>query len=386
MKAEEVLERYQAGERNFQRVNLRGQSFKGKDLSGADFSEADIQGANFTKAILKGVNFSYAKSGLQKRWVIILLIVSSLLSTLSGFISAIASFLLVYFFLPENIKEYTILPSVVSLVVFAIFFIVTIRQGPVAGAGAVAFAFAFAFAFALLSAYIGWRALAGDEKHAFIKNIAIAFAATGGTNFRGADLTDANFTKATLKNTNFREANLTRTRFYEAQKLNLARVDNTILTIQAVLRLLVSGNGRGKSYVDANLRGANLIGADLKEANLKNADISEATFQGACLEWANLTLTQAVGTNFTSAQMTGACVEAWNIEHTTILDSVDCRLIYLLENPKPGTDERERRPSSGEFKPGEFTKLFQEVFDTVDLIFRNGIDWKAFVAAFKTGV
>ena len=57
--------------------------------------------------------------------------------------------------------------------------------------------------------------------------------------------------------------------------------------------------------------------------------------------------------------------------------------IYLLEHPKPGTDKRERRPSSGEFKPGEFTKLFQEVFDTVDIIFRNGIDWKAFVAAFK---
>jgi uncharacterized protein YjbI with pentapeptide repeats len=122
----------------------------------------------------------------------------------------------------------------------------------------------------------------------------------------------------------------------------------------------------------------------LKEANLKNADIIEATFQGAVLEWANLTLTQAVGTNFTKAQMTGACVEAWNIESTTILDDVDCRFVYLLEYPQPGTDDRERRPSSGEFKPGEFTKLFEEVLNTVDLIFQNGIDWKAFVAAFKT--
>jgi len=81
--------------------------------------------------------------------------------------------------------------------------------------------------------------------------------------------------------------------------------------------------------------------------------------------------------------MTGASVEAWNIESNTNLDNVDCRYIYLLESSKPGTDDRERRPSSGEFAPGEFTKLFQEVLTTVDLIFRNGVDWKAFIPAFQ---
>jgi len=52
MKAKEVLQRYSNGERNFQRVNLRGKSFKGADLSGADFSEADIRGTNFREATL----------------------------------------------------------------------------------------------------------------------------------------------------------------------------------------------------------------------------------------------------------------------------------------------------------------------------------------------
>jgi uncharacterized protein YjbI with pentapeptide repeats len=243
---------------------------------------------------------------------------------------------------------------------------------------------AVAAIFVIFNAYIGWCSFTGDEKDAWIRSFAIAFAATGGTSFRGADLTDTDFTGATLKNTDFRTANLTRTRFYEAKKLDFARPGKTILSNPAVLNLLVTLNGRNKSYSGANLRGANLVCADLKEANLKNADIIEATFQGAVLEWANLTLTQAVGTNFTKAQMTGACVEAWNIESTTILDDVDCRFVYLLEYPQPGTDDRERRPSSGEFKPGEFTKLFEEVLNTVDLIFQNGIDWKAFVAAFKT--
>ena len=397
--------------------NLRGRSFKGQNLTGANFSKADIRGANFTNAILKGADFTGAKAGLQKRWVIGLLIVSCLLAAISGFFSIIIGVLISSILETKNTQNFV--AEIVCLVVVAVFFIVTSRKGLTAGlgavagafavaeAGAVAFAVAIAIAiaiagaiaiavagagagavagagaFTLFSAYIGWRSLAGNEKDAWVRSLALAFAATGGTSFRNADLTDADFTGATLKNTDFRKANLTRTRFYEAKKLDFARVDDSILTKLAVLKLLVTGNGRGKSYAGANLKGANLIGADLKEANLKDAYISEATFQGACLEGANLTLAQAVGTDFTSAQMTGACVEAWNIESTTKLDNVDCRFVYLLEYPKPETNDRERRPSSGDFQPGEFTKLFEEVLNTVDLIFRDGIDWKAFVNAFK---
>ncbi|MEO0970993.1 MAG: pentapeptide repeat-containing protein, partial [Cyanobacteria bacterium J06639_18] len=231
--------------------------------------------------------------------------------------------------------------------------------------------------------YIGRRILVGDPKFSLIYPIAINFTSIAGTSFRNADLTKADFTGAVLKNADFTKAKLVHTRFYKAKQLDLTRTGDTILSNRRVLKLLVTGNGRNKSYAGLNLKGANLIGADLKEANLKNADITQATFQGACLEWTNLTLATAVGTDFTNSLMTGACVEAWNIESTTNLDNVDCRFIYLLENTKPGTDDKERRPSSGEFRPGEFTKLFEEVFNTVDLIFRDGIDWKAFVTAFK---
>ncbi|MBX9254766.1 pentapeptide repeat-containing protein [Desmonostoc muscorum CCALA 125] len=222
-----------------------------------------------------------------------------------------------------------------------------------------------------------------DIKDSFFRDIVINLSSIGGTNFYAADLTDTDFTGATLKNTNFRKAILKRTRFYEAKKLDLAKIGDTILANLTVLNLLVTNNGRVNTYAGCNLKGANLRDADLKGANFKDADISEATFQGACLELVNLTLAQAVGTNFTSAQMTGACVEAWNIESTTKLDNVDCRFIFLLENPKPGTNDRERRPSSGEFQAGEFTKLFEEVLNTVDLIFSGGIDLRAFATAFK---
>ena len=441
---------------DFSGQTLRGRSFKGQDLTGANFSHADIRGANFTNATLIGANFSHAKTGLPRSWATFLVIVSLALSAISGFASALVGVLVSGLFTVSYIKEYNTNHGVVILVVLVVLFIITIRQGLVAGAaaatvaattvaaatgdgnvtvtvagaaaatvggavtvagaaaaagamamaiaaavtvtmaiaaavavtvtmaGAVTMAMAMAIAVAVLSVYIAWRALAEDEKYAFVRTSAIDFANTGGTtSFRKADLTDADFTQATLRSTNFRRAILTRTRWYKAKKLDLARVDNSILAKASVRDLLVSGNGYKKSYIGENLKGANLTGSNLSEANLKEADISEATLQRANLEGANLTKTQAIGTNFTDAYLTGACLEAWNIDSTTQLEHVDCRYIYLLEHPQAKTDDRERRPSSGHFAPGEFTKLFQEVLNTIDLIFRNGIDWKAFIASFK---
>jgi hypothetical protein len=43
----------------------------------------------------------------------------------------------------------------------------------------------------------------------------------------------------------------------------------------------------------------------------------------------------------------------------------------------------ERRPTNGNFAPGEFTKLFQKPLETVELIFHYGIDWHAFFTTFQ---
>ncbi|NEQ77750.1 MAG: CHAT domain-containing protein [Okeania sp. SIO2C9] len=227
------------------------------------------------------------------------------------------------------------------------------------------------------------KILAEDENNLFILQFAVVIGAIRGTNFENANLTDADFSHATLKSTNFRFANTTRTFWRQTKYLKFARVEKTILEDIKVRELLISGWGKNQEYIEADLRGANLMSADLTNANLKLANLGEASLKAANLNNANLTETLAIGTNFTNAQMSGTCLEGWNIDHTTILDNIESKYIYLLEEPKPETDDRERRPSSGYFQEGDFTKLFQEVLNTVDLIFRNGLNFKAFMSSFQ---
>lgn len=227
----------------------------------------------------------------------------------------------------------------------------------------------------LFVSYISWRVFVADEKFAWIRKIAIVVSRIGGTSFRQADLTAANLTYATLKNADFSNAKLIRTNFHLAIHLSLARLDNTILVNPIVQDLAVTKRGINKSYIGCNLQGINLDDSDMSYADLSDADISEATFAGATLEGANVTKTQAIGTNFQQAKLTAACLEAWNIDSTTQLAGVVCDYVYLLNH------QRERRPSSGEFAAGEFAKIFEVAINTVDLIFRNGLDLQALSAA-----
>ncbi|MEO0407530.1 MAG: pentapeptide repeat-containing protein [Cyanobacteria bacterium P01_A01_bin.135] len=228
-----------------------------------------------------------------------------------------------------------------------------------------------------LNILVSRRALNSDPRDRLIRDIAVWFGSLGGTSFRNADLTDADLTGATLKNANFTGANLTRTNFHLAKQLNLARLGRTILTDYAILNLLITHRGSGQTYTGKSLKGANLAEADLADAIFTEADLSQADLTGADLQRATLIKTQALGTQFRQANLTGACLEAWNIDSTTQLEGAVCEHVYLLRH------QQERRPNSGSFQPGEFTKLFQEVLDTVDLIFQNGIDWKAFLQTFR---
>ena len=459
MKASEVLAKYAAGERNFQRVNLRGQSFKGKDLSGVDFSEADIRSTNFTGANLRETNFIGAKCGLQKRWATVLVILSWLMTGISGYFLFFSGFLLLSIFESDPENKIT---NLVGLLVIVIFLTVTIRRGiraetvafavvfavvgivaqavaragtftgaavlvpvAVAGAGAavgviaVAFAVAAAFVVAVAAAfvvavaaafivavgvlaepevafavpvvvaeagagaYIVWRAMRGDARDARVLSFAIAFAALGGTCFRGANLTGANFSSARLKSTDMREAVLTRVRWYGAKMLDRVLPGETYLKSTQVRQWLI-GNGTDKNFDGQKLQGINLSGAELTDASFIDANLSEANLQDVNLSRAKLVQTQLDKTNFTGATLTGAFIEDWGITIHTKLDDVKCQYVFMRlptdEDPEPCRKPDNR---SEVFEADDFADFIKPIFDTLDLYHNQGVDPRAIAISWK---
>jgi hypothetical protein len=123
----------------------------------------------------------------------------------------------------------------------------------------------------------------------------------------------------------------------------------------------------------------NLCKAVLSDAKLSEANLFMCNLSRANLSRTELVRTQALSADFNHAIFTGACIEDWNINGETNLNGTICNYVYLRYY------QQERRPYSENenFAPREFARLFQKTLETVDLIFRNGIDWQAFTYAFR---
>ncbi len=145
--------------------------------------------------------------------------------------------------------------------------------------------------------------------------------------------------------------------------------------------------------IQTNLSGTNLSETNLSYTDLSRADLSYTDLSGTDLSYANLSeanlsASQTIYTDFHNANLTGACIQDWNINHQTNLSNISCDYIFLRKKWNHKTQKyifSERRPSNPNrnFQPGEFTTLFQKALETVDLIFLDGIDWTAFLTAFQ---
>ncbi|ODH00655.1 hypothetical protein A4S05_32260 [Nostoc sp. KVJ20] len=200
-----------------------------------------------------------------------------------------------------------------------------------------------------------------------------------GANLTGANLTGANLWQANLSGLDLSLADLSDADLIEA---DLIRANLSYANLSYADLRDANLSHANLSYADltgAKLTGSKLTGANFSEADLSGLDLNGLDFSNVDLSRANLSRTQALETDFTNAKFTGACLEDWNINSATKLNDIDCQYVYLR------SDEQERRPSSSskEFTPGEFTKLFQKALETVDLIFADGIDWKAFLLSFQ---
>ncbi|MBD2682537.1 MULTISPECIES: glutaminase A [Nostoc] len=201
-------------------------------------------------------------------------------------------------------------------------------------------------------------------------------------NLMGKDLSGANFIGANLIGTNLSGANLSGANLYKANLSGANLIGTNLSGANLIGTNLIAADFSGANLSGADLSGFDLSGvkvsgANLTGVNLTGVNLSGANLSGANLSGANLSKTQAIETDFTGAKFTGACLEDWNINSATKLNDIDCQYVYLRK------DKQEPRPSSGKFAPGEFTKLFQKALETVDLIFADGIDWKAFFQSFQ---
>lgn len=220
----------------------------------------------------------------------------------------------------------------------------------------------------LSKADLGKADLIGANLHeANLSDAYLSQAELTGANLTGADLSGADLIGAKLIGANLTNVYLSGA---DLSKANLSGAD-------LIGAKLIGAKLSGTNLSGANLNEATLIGAHLKGAILKGANIKRANFSRALLAGAHLQRTKALDANFSKATLTGACLENWQINGTTNLSDVICDYIYLKAKPK------ERCPAQGHFTPGEFTQLFQQALENIELIFRNGIDWPAFFSAFR---
>jgi uncharacterized protein YjbI with pentapeptide repeats len=151
----------------------------------------------------------------------------------------------------------------------------------------------------------------------------------------------------------FKNAKTTNCNFQNAKNHHLALTESTPLAPRKVRDLVIDGIITDKNFATLDLRGL-----DFSNLNLEDFDFSHANLSGA---------------NLSHTQLTGATLEGWNIDTETRLDDIDCRYYYYLEN---GSEKR-MPPEGEEYSPGEFSRIFQKIANTIDFIAHNEMELAA---------
>ncbi|WP_242541794.1 pentapeptide repeat-containing protein [Leptolyngbya sp. Cla-17] len=197
-----------------------------------------------------------------------------------------------------------------------------------------------------------------------------------GTTFSQADLDYANFSHAIVFKTDFSGkttldwVNWTGVKFF---RCSFPRNFEDA----SVISLCTDRDGRGQDYRNGSLTNLDLRGVNLTDVVLASANLNGANLHHANLVNADLSNAQVLRTNFSEANLTGACIQNWGINSDTQFTNVRCDYIYLE------TAQRERKPASGSFQPGDFERLAHQFTKTLDFLFRNGIQPEAFDVALR---
>jgi uncharacterized protein YjbI with pentapeptide repeats len=295
---------------DYRRAKLRGKSFRGKDLNGADFSYSNIRGADFSEANLEGANFSHAKTGLQRRWAIVLVGCALFLSALSGLLSAIGGSLVGILLLNTNRENLYV--GIVSLAVLTIFFLITIYRGVSAAFGFMALSVTCAGL-----AAVGWAGIvavtwAGGTVHTGAMELAqvVAVIVTGAVAVVATILGTVTIAGAVTL------AGAVAGLFAVTATISIAAVLSGIMAVMAARINPITGGAAVVIAVVVILLSA-YVGCrawfeDEKQTAIRNLALSIATrygtnFQGSNLTDADFTRASVKNANFFKANLTRTC-------------------------------------------------------------------------------
>lgn len=215
----------------------------------------------------------------------------------------------------------------------------------------------------MLGWYLNRRSVKSEDPMlALLRRYALVWRCWGGTQFSGAVLAHTDFSEADLTTARFAGAKFRQPNFTHAKNLHLAWTYATPLEHKPVRTLLTEGRADSRDFSNLNLRGLSFKGLNLSGCNFYHTDLSEADFSCCDLTGADLSEAMVLGTCFSNARMTGAFIDNWSMDKHTQFDGVICHFVFSKRN------KEERNPPQGEFKPGEFSKLYQEIANTVDFI------------------
>jgi uncharacterized protein YjbI with pentapeptide repeats len=425
--------------KNFKGQDLRGKSFKNQDLTGADFSGCDLRGVDFSGADLTDAKFCNARMGRQK---IVLLCLQLLVGLCCGliffaglerirphftpqtstitdihipfiYITIFTNILFIVIFLEINHKWINYLKWFVVLVMtvvvmscvfflqtaflllfFGIFVIIGVATNTLLPLFFLACIILPDFSiaieeekldlvenfsiYAILGFYLRKRANKEEPYLSILRNWTLKINCWRSTEFAFATLNGCDFSGVDLKYTRFKNAKLINCNFKNTKNHQLALFENTPLEPRKVRELTIKQNLSDKAFNELNLIGLDLRGLDLSGVNFANSNLSFANLSGSDLTHANLSAVTALGTCFNDSKMTGACIENWNIDTRTQLQTVDCAYVFLK------ADKSERNPLDGEFAAGEFSKLYQHIADTIDFIVHSREELDSLIAAIET--
>lgn len=381
MNKEELLERYQKGERNFAYVNLSGANLSGANLQDIDLTGANLTGANLSWAVVNQAQLMgacFRRADLRH----ILLTRSNLnQANLSG--ANLAKADLRFTTLTKADFNWAILTEA------------DLSNANLTGAKL--------DQINLEQAKLNKAILIDAElMEANLNHASLISAQLTGANLREAHLSGANLKDAMLTRVNLTEANLNAATL---RSVNLSGADmhRVILTgadlTEAVLdgADLSRGNLTGayllkasfkKAYLLranlqevyllwANLTEANLRGADLRNADLSGCYLSDAILSEADLRDALLIESHFIRTNLEGAKLTGCCIHNWETSEIQ-LSKADCEYVYT-QFDYTTKQPKNRYPSDRNFLPGEFGQESPEDSNLVTVEFREYPAWDALV-------